>query len=250
MNFAKALRMLRAILNYDQGEVCQKAGLCRGYLSLLETGRREPSDATLEALAGAVGVEVKLIRVLAWERTEYDDPTIALQEKLAAGLQLLALVSGGAVANPADHVVHLPNGREVSDEVLDLAARAAFEALQVTGLAFAPEVETHERQDHHVWDTAPKSDVTDAQQIAWDVLVDRKSNEESFQRWLKAPPSRPNDGDSPELIERYRTAQYLACDAARDVGETMLRLSERAVIETRERVNTPAPSLDNAAPTV
>lgn len=55
MRFAAALAEARRKHNLSQGELAAAAGIDRSYISRLEWGDREPSRATVRALARAFG---------------------------------------------------------------------------------------------------------------------------------------------------------------------------------------------------
>jgi transcriptional regulator with XRE-family HTH domain len=54
--FARRLRELRTAKGWTQGELAEKAGMSKAGVADLEQGRREPSWATVLALAEALGV--------------------------------------------------------------------------------------------------------------------------------------------------------------------------------------------------
>jgi transcriptional regulator with XRE-family HTH domain len=54
--FARRLRQLRDAAGLTQTQLAEKAGLHRQGIAKLETGEREPAWATVQALAGALGV--------------------------------------------------------------------------------------------------------------------------------------------------------------------------------------------------
>jgi DNA-binding XRE family transcriptional regulator len=60
----KGESLLRAIRNWrglTQAEVADKAGLTQGYLSDLESGKREGAPATLRKIAEAMGVDPRML---------------------------------------------------------------------------------------------------------------------------------------------------------------------------------------------
>jgi len=52
------LKQLRAKRGWTQEQLAEKAGINRGYLARLETGRHDPTITTLEKLAKALRVKV------------------------------------------------------------------------------------------------------------------------------------------------------------------------------------------------
>lgn len=60
--FARRLRDLRGAAGLTAYRLAQKAELSRQFLSSLEAGDKEPSWATVQKLADALGVEVERFR--------------------------------------------------------------------------------------------------------------------------------------------------------------------------------------------
>jgi transcriptional regulator with XRE-family HTH domain len=54
---AMRLKQLRAKRGWTQEQLAEKAGINRGYLARLETGRHDPTITTLEKLAKALKVK-------------------------------------------------------------------------------------------------------------------------------------------------------------------------------------------------
>jgi len=54
--FAARLRSLREAAGVNQSELARRAGLTRQALSMLEAGERQPTLATTQALARALGL--------------------------------------------------------------------------------------------------------------------------------------------------------------------------------------------------
>jgi len=55
--FGATLKTLRERSGLSQSQLADKAGLSAGGIAQLETGRREPSWATVQAIAAALGVD-------------------------------------------------------------------------------------------------------------------------------------------------------------------------------------------------
>jgi transcriptional regulator with XRE-family HTH domain len=55
--FGKALREIRLKKNLSQGDIADKLGVHRSYISGLERGKRNPSLLTIKKMAKAIGVE-------------------------------------------------------------------------------------------------------------------------------------------------------------------------------------------------
>lgn len=70
MDYAKAIRIARSIADLTQGELADRSGLDRSYLSLIEGGKRSPSVETLEKIASSLEIPFHLLALLATERGE------------------------------------------------------------------------------------------------------------------------------------------------------------------------------------
>jgi transcriptional regulator with XRE-family HTH domain len=56
MNLGDSIRKIRLAKGISQGEMQKRTGILRSYLSRVENGHTVPSFATLQRLAGAMGV--------------------------------------------------------------------------------------------------------------------------------------------------------------------------------------------------
>ncbi len=83
MNFAKALRISRAARGISQQDLAKAAGLSPSYVSLIESGKREPTIATMREIADALEIPLDLIMLLAIDETD----------KVKAGGQEISLVA-------------------------------------------------------------------------------------------------------------------------------------------------------------
>lgn len=57
--FGANLKKIRLEKKMSQGDICRALGVDRAYISNLESGKRNPTLATIERLAGALGVNSK-----------------------------------------------------------------------------------------------------------------------------------------------------------------------------------------------
>ena len=65
MDYARALRVARAVRGLSQGDLARRAGLAPSYISRIEGGNRQPGREALEALAGALDLPVAVMELLA-----------------------------------------------------------------------------------------------------------------------------------------------------------------------------------------
>lgn len=56
--FGENLKKIRLEKKMSQGDICRTLGVDRGYISNLETGKRNPTLLTIKRIADALGVPV------------------------------------------------------------------------------------------------------------------------------------------------------------------------------------------------
>jgi len=56
--FGDNLKKIRLEKKMSQGDICRALGVDRGYISNLESGKRNPTLATIKRIADALGVSV------------------------------------------------------------------------------------------------------------------------------------------------------------------------------------------------
>ena len=64
-NYGRAFRIIRAAFGLRQSELAERMPVTASQLSLIESGKRQPSLRVVNGLANAVGVPVALISILA-----------------------------------------------------------------------------------------------------------------------------------------------------------------------------------------
>lgn len=70
MNYGRAIRTIRSAKGITQKELANSAKLNSSYVSLLESGARNPSAPTLEVISNALKVPLYLLMFLASEKRE------------------------------------------------------------------------------------------------------------------------------------------------------------------------------------
>ncbi len=78
VDYAKAIKMSRAARGLSQKETAARAKINANYLSLLESGNRNPSTDTVQAIAGALGIPVWALVVLGSDDVPPETRGIAL----------------------------------------------------------------------------------------------------------------------------------------------------------------------------
>jgi transcriptional regulator with XRE-family HTH domain len=70
MNIAHALKVCRTAKKLTLGELAGRTKLSQSYLSMIESGNREPTLTTVTKIADALGVPTPIILFLAAEKDE------------------------------------------------------------------------------------------------------------------------------------------------------------------------------------
>ena len=73
MNFARAIRISRVAFGLRQADLARRAGIGASHLSLIESGQRQPSMATIQKLCRALDIPVDLVVMLATDPSEGKD---------------------------------------------------------------------------------------------------------------------------------------------------------------------------------
>lgn len=93
MNYARAIRIARAVSGLQQKELAQKAKLTSSYISLVETGKRSPSIASLSKISRALEIPEHLLTLLAADSDDLDKVNPAEIESVARSLMRVLLES-------------------------------------------------------------------------------------------------------------------------------------------------------------
>jgi transcriptional regulator with XRE-family HTH domain len=91
MNYSKAIRVARALADVPQRELARRIAIDASLVSMLESGKRRPSLATLEKIAAALGIPFHLFTLLASEPEDVRDADQSVVHQLAIGLTKLLL---------------------------------------------------------------------------------------------------------------------------------------------------------------
>jgi transcriptional regulator with XRE-family HTH domain len=71
-DYAKAFRIIRAAFGLRQSELAERMPVTASQLSLIESGKRQPSLKVVDALARAVGVPSPLVSLLASDPSDVE----------------------------------------------------------------------------------------------------------------------------------------------------------------------------------
>jgi transcriptional regulator with XRE-family HTH domain len=91
MNYGRAIRIVRTAYGLSQAELAKRLSVGASHLSLIESGKRQPSVTVLREIATALAVPMHLLTLLASDRAAIENPENAKQisEMARALLQLL-----------------------------------------------------------------------------------------------------------------------------------------------------------------
>lgn len=90
MNYAKAFRIIRAAFGLKQSELAGRMPITSSQLSLIESGKRQPSIRVIDGLAKAVGVPTALVSLLASTSDDIESkPDADISDLARALLRLL-----------------------------------------------------------------------------------------------------------------------------------------------------------------
>src|SRR6185312_15362726 len=94
MDYAKAIRISRALADIPQRELANRIGVDASLISMLESGLRKPSLETLEKIAGVLGLPFHLFALLGTDRRDAKSIPSQQVQQLAVGLAKLLLQAG------------------------------------------------------------------------------------------------------------------------------------------------------------
>jgi len=84
MDIGRAIRFCRQQKGLTQPQLAQRAALSASYLSVLETGKRDPSLSSLQSIARGLGVPLSVLLFVAADPSDVETLTLEMYEKLAA----------------------------------------------------------------------------------------------------------------------------------------------------------------------
>jgi transcriptional regulator with XRE-family HTH domain len=72
MNYSKAFRVVRAAFGLSQAEIAKLLGIGSSQISLIESGKRQPSHKVIRSLTEALHIPPPLVTLLASEPKDLD----------------------------------------------------------------------------------------------------------------------------------------------------------------------------------
>lgn len=100
MDYAKALKVARAITGLQQKELAVQSGLDPSHISLIEKGRRRPSLEAVTKLSKALQIPEHLFTLLAAEPQDLANVSPAELSRIAASLTQFLVGSSSNVKKP------------------------------------------------------------------------------------------------------------------------------------------------------
>ena len=73
MNYARAIKICRAAFEMEQQELADSVGVTPSYLSLIESGKRKPSNKRFEEICEVFGIPLDLMVLLGAEPGELEE---------------------------------------------------------------------------------------------------------------------------------------------------------------------------------
>jgi transcriptional regulator with XRE-family HTH domain len=91
MNYSKAIRVARSLADLSQRQLADRAEIDRSYLSLIESGKRQPTIETIEKIAQALKMPFHLLSLLGSEADDVQNANPAQIESLSLALTKLLM---------------------------------------------------------------------------------------------------------------------------------------------------------------
>jgi len=86
MKLGHAIRLCRQHKNLTQADLAARCSLSESYLSLLETGKRDPAYSTLESISRGLQVPISMLVFLAADAAELSVLGADVKEKMSTAL--------------------------------------------------------------------------------------------------------------------------------------------------------------------
>ena len=107
MHYGRAIRIARTAFGLTQGELAERVSVGASHLSLIESGKRQPSLKVLNEISAALQVPIHLLTLLASGPSELENPQNAAQVAEVAK-RLLQLLASSAEQPSLPIVEHSP----------------------------------------------------------------------------------------------------------------------------------------------
>lgn len=91
MNYSKAIRVARSLADLSQGQLADRAEIDRSYLSLIESGKRQPTVETIEKISQALKIPFHLLSLLGSDEADVQNANPGQIESLSLALTKLLM---------------------------------------------------------------------------------------------------------------------------------------------------------------
>jgi transcriptional regulator with XRE-family HTH domain len=124
MNYSKAIRVARSLADLSQGELADRAEIDRSYLSLIESGKRQPTVETIEKIAQGLKMPFHLLSLLGSEQADIQKANPGQIESLSLALtKLLMQVDSDESSDPTSNTTSPRSGSSKKPERAGVPAR-------------------------------------------------------------------------------------------------------------------------------
>lgn len=86
MNIGHALKVCRSAKRLSLGDVAERSHLSLSYLSMIESGKREPTLSAVEKISAAMGVPTPILLFLAADASELESLDPETSRRLSAAV--------------------------------------------------------------------------------------------------------------------------------------------------------------------
>jgi transcriptional regulator with XRE-family HTH domain len=100
MDYSKAFRIVRAAFGLSQADFARLINVSPSQMSLIESGKRQPSHKVIKQLAAALQLPVHMITLLAADSKDLERQGSISLEPLAMALLRLLVSASGEQAQP------------------------------------------------------------------------------------------------------------------------------------------------------
>ena len=86
MNIGHALKLTRSAKKLSLELLAERANLSQSYLSMIESGKREPTLSSVQKIANALGIPTPILLFLAAEKGELEGMDLETSQRLSAAV--------------------------------------------------------------------------------------------------------------------------------------------------------------------
>jgi transcriptional regulator with XRE-family HTH domain len=86
MNIGHALKLTRSAKKLSLETLAERADLSQSYLSMIESGKREPTLSSVQKIANALGIPTPILLFLAADKSELEGIDAETSQRLSAAV--------------------------------------------------------------------------------------------------------------------------------------------------------------------